>query len=75
MKNDQLVSENYIDITKNIIKASEIMTDQRMELLSTVKLNFLKKVLESFAAVKGSKIYNSFVDGHYKYISLLMSKK
>ena len=75
MKNDQLVSENYIDITKNIIKASEIMTDQRMELLSSVKLNFLKKVLESFAAVKGSKIYNSFVDGHYKYISLLMSKK
>lgn len=75
MKNDQLVSENYIDITKNIIKASEIMTDQRMELLSSVKLNFLKKVLESFAAVKGSKIYNSFVDGHYKYISILMSKK
>ena len=75
MKNDQLVSENYIDITKNIIKASEIMTDQRMELLSSVKLNFLKKVLESFAAVKGSKIYNSFVDGHYKYISMLMSKK
>ena len=51
------------------------MTDQRMELLSSVKLNFLKKVLESFAAVKGSKIYNSFVDGHYKYISMLMSKK
>ena len=70
-----LVSEKYTNITENIIKASDLMTEQRKNLLKKVKSNYLKRVLESFAAVKGSKIYNSFVDGHYKYISLKMTKK
>ena len=75
LKHSELISNDYIDITKNIIKASDIMTQQRKELLKSVKSNFLKRILESFAAIKGSKIYNSFVDGHYKYISLIKTKK
>ena len=75
LEHSELISNDYIDITKNIIKASDIMTQQRKELLKSVKSNFLKRILESFAAIKGSKIYNSFVDGHYKYISLIKTKK
>tara|TARA_B100000945_G_C20268468_1_gene542736 strand:- start:217 stop:903 length:687 start_codon:yes stop_codon:yes gene_type:complete len=75
LKSDILLFENYTDITNNIIKASELMTEQRKNLMKGVNSNFLRNTLESFAAVKGSKIYNSFVDGHYKYISLIKTKK
>ena len=75
LSHSHLIAENYTNITSNIIKASDLMTEQRKNLLKTVKSSFLKRVLESFAAVKGSKIYNFFVDGHYKYISLIMTKK
>ncbi|MDG2139608.1 MAG: class I SAM-dependent methyltransferase [Flavobacteriales bacterium] len=75
LKNDDLELVNYKDITDNIIKASDLMTDDRNNIIKDVKSNFLKKILRSFAAVKGSKIYESFVNRHYKYISLSMKKR
>ena len=75
LKNNYLSNLNYIDITENIIKASELMTDDRNDIINKVNSNFLRKVLKSFASVKGSKIYKSFVDRHYRYISLVTQKK
>ena len=75
MKNNNLSDLNYIDITENIIKASELMTDDRNNIINKVNSNFLRKVLKSFASVKGSKIYKSFVNRHYRYISLVTQKK
>ena len=75
MKNNNLSDLNYIDITENIIKASELMTDDRNNIINKVNSSFLRKVLKSFASVKGSKIYKSFVDRHYRYISLVTQKK
>jgi ubiquinone/menaquinone biosynthesis C-methylase UbiE len=75
LKNNNLSDLNYIDITENIIKASELMTDDRNDIINNVNSNFLRKVLKSFASVKGSKIYKSFVDRHYRYISLVTQKK
>ena len=75
LKNNNLLDINYIDITENIIKASELMTDDRNNIINKVNSNFLRKVLKSFASVKGSKIYKSFVDRHYRYISLVTQKK
>jgi ubiquinone/menaquinone biosynthesis C-methylase UbiE len=75
LKNNNLSDLNYIDITENIIKASELMTDDRNDIINKVNSNFLRKVLKSFASVKGSKIYKSFVDRHYRYISLVTQKK
>ena len=75
LKNNNLSGLNYIDITENIIKASELMTDDRNNIINKVNSNFLRKVLKSFASVKGSKIYKSFVDRHYRYISLVTQKK
>jgi ubiquinone/menaquinone biosynthesis C-methylase UbiE len=75
LKNNNLSDLNYIDITENIIKASELMTDDRNNIINKVNSNFLRKVLKSFASVKGSKIYKSFVDRHYRYISLVTQKK
>ena len=75
LKNSNLSDLNYIDITENIIKASELMTDDRNDIINKVNSNFLRKVLKSFASVKGSKIYKSFVNRHYRYISLVTQKK
>ena len=75
LKNNNLLDINYIDITENIIRASELMTDERNNIINKVNSNFLRKVLKSFASVKGSKIYKSFVDRHYRYISLVTQKK
>ena len=75
LKNNVLSDLNYIDITENIIKASELMTDDRNNIIKKVNSSFLRKVLKSFASVKGSKIYKSFVDRHYRYISLVTQKK
>ena len=75
LKNNILSDLNYIDITENIIKASELMTDDRNNIINKVNSSFLRKVLKSFASVKGSKIYKSFVDRHYRYISLVTQKK
>jgi len=75
LKSNYLSNLNYIDITENIIKASELMTDDRNDIINKVNSNFLRKVLKSFASVKGSKIYKSFVDRHYRYISLVTQKK
>ena len=75
LKNNRLSDLNYIDITENIIKASELMTDDRNNIINKVNSSFLRKVLKSFASVKGSKIYKSFVDRHYRYISLVTQKK
>ena len=75
LKNNNLSDLNYIDITENIIKASELMTDDRNNIINKVNSSFLRKVLKSFASVKGSKIYKSFVNRHYRYISLVTQKK
>jgi len=75
LKNNNLSDLNHIDITENIIKASELMTDDRNNIINKVNSSFLRKVLKSFASVKGSKIYKSFVDRHYRYISLVTQKK
>ena len=75
LNNNILSDPNYIDITENIIKASELMTDDRNNIINKVNSSFLRKVLRSFASVKGSKIYKSFVDRHYRYISLVTQKK
>lgn len=75
LSTDSLKLINYTDITENIIKASELMTNDRKSIIEKIKSPFLKRVLSSFASVKGSKIYNSFVNRHYLYISALSQKK
>lgn len=75
LKNNSLKEFQHVDITENIIKASELMTDDRNKIINKVNSSFLRKVLKSFASVKGSKIYKSFVDRHYSYVSLVAEKK
>ena len=63
----QLITKK--DITSNVIEASKKMTAERLIAISNLKYSYLRKVLHSFAAVEGSKMYKSFTSGKSKYIS------
>ena len=56
------------DITQNILQASDLMSDQRKKMIAKNYPSFLHSIFESFAAVKGSKVYNSFSEGYLKYV-------
>ena len=52
LKNNSLKDFQHVDITENIIKASELMTDDRNDIINKVGSNFLRNVLKSFASRK-----------------------
>ena len=45
------------------------MSTDRKEEINKLKSGWFRNVLESFAAVKGSKVHQSFEDGYLHYIS------
>lgn len=72
---DNLKLINQQDITQNIIDATVLMSKERKKSIDSLKSGFFKRILESFAAVEGSKVHNSFKDGYLKYFSALCQKK
>lgn len=63
-----LIEKN--DITNNIIQASRKMTEERKLTIRELRVNrWFKKILESFAAIDGSKVNQSFKDGYMCYYS------
>ena len=57
------------DITSNIIEASVLMSKDRKKVINKFRFSWFRKILESLAAVEGSKMHQSFTSGHSKYIS------
>ena len=65
---------NYQNITSNVIQATILMSKERNESIKNLKSGLFKNILESFAAVEGSKVHNSFKDGYLQYISAYCQK-
>ena len=62
------------DITKNIIIALDKMSKKRKSAIQE-KVPFpIRKIFESYAGVKGSKIHNSFINGNLIYLSAALKK-
>ena len=59
----------YTDITPNIIQALELMSEKRKKEIALAIPRIFRKVVESFAGVSGSKVYNSFNERYFSYIS------
>lgn len=57
------------DITSNVIDATIRMSEGRKEAINKLNSGWFKAILESFAAIKGSKVHKSFEDGFFQYIS------
>lgn len=56
------------DITENILDALNLMTEDRKNMIAENYPSFLHNIFESFAAVKGSKMYNSFSERYFSYV-------
>jgi len=63
------------DISSNILDATAKMSKDRKVLINKLQVGWFKNILESFAAVKGSKVHNSFKDGYLQYISAICKNK
>ena len=50
-------------------------TETVITLINKLNAGWFKNVLESFAAVKGSKVHQSFTDGYLQYISAICVNK
>ena len=62
------------DITKNIIEALNRMSTERKETIDHSVPRILKRTFESYAGVKGSKMYDSFSNGTLTYLSTCLQK-
>ena len=62
------------NITDNIIIALEKMSDGRRAGIKENVPKFIRKVFESYAGVKGSKVHDSFINGSLIYLSAIMQK-
>ena len=66
---------SYKDISSNIIAATTAMSKDRQSSIDKLKSGWFKNILESFAAVKGSKVHQSFIDGYLQYVSAICINK
>jgi len=62
------------DITDNVILALEKMSDFRKKAISKKVPWVIQDVFESYAGVRGSKTYESFIDRSLVYISAMLQK-
>ena len=69
---DKLINENfeiisYEDITDNILLALDEMSEKRKKQIKYFLPNFLSNISSSFAGIKGSELYESFVNRELVY--------
>ncbi len=62
------------EITPNVFRALELMDESRQNFIHTNSHPLLKSTLQEFAAVKDSKVYESFKTGEILYLSYLFEK-
>ena len=56
------------DITENIKLALAILSAERKEMVDTNVPILLRNLIETFAGIRGTRIYNAFHDGTASYI-------
>lgn len=62
------------DITTNVVRALELDHDRKKELISRVCPKFLCREAEEFAALKGTRAFESFRSGESRYFSAVLQK-
>ena len=62
------------NITHNVVEALKLDHDRRMTLIRESGHRVLSKLLQQFAGVKGSKMFEGFRTGSLKYLSFVLQK-
>ena len=68
-----VVREN--DITLNVVRALELDNDRKERLIAQKCPRILKRAAQEFAAVKGTRAYETFKSGHSRYLSFVLHKE
>jgi ubiquinone/menaquinone biosynthesis C-methylase UbiE len=68
----KLVKEN--DITLNVVRALELDNDRKKKLIGQKCPGILRRETEEFAAIKGTRTYESFKTGDSRYLSYVLQK-
>ena len=74
LSNSDLELVGLTDITANVVKALELTESLKMEIIRGNVPDFLLPVIETFAAVKGTKFHEGFVKREVIYIAALLKK-
>ena len=62
------------DITDNIIQGLDSLSDYRREHIRASVPIVIRSLFETYAGIKGTEIYNSFVNGTLVYVSTVLKK-
>lgn len=65
---------NSTDISRNVLKALELINERKHTLLQTYVPSFLKGAFQEFAAVKDSQLYEALQTGQAVYLSYIFEK-
>jgi SAM-dependent methyltransferase len=69
----KLIKQN--DITLNVVKALDLDNDRKQKIIAHKCPRLLKGEAEEFAAIKGTKTYESFKSGYSRYLSFVLHKE
>jgi hypothetical protein len=62
------------NITHSVVEALKLDHDRRMTLIRESRHKVLSKLLQQFAGVKGSKVFEGFRTGALHYLSFVLQK-
>merc|ERR1719158_232041 len=69
-KEGKLVKRDELDITPNVVRALELSSPRKEEFINTKitgVFSFLRFILREFMAIKGSEVFNAFVERRMMY--------
>ena len=72
--NSELKFLNRIDITDNIIQGLDKLSKYREDHIDGSVSFFIRKLFKTYAGIKGTEIYNSFVNGSMIYVCAILKK-
>ena len=74
MSKSDLQFINRTDITDNIIQGLNKLSDYREKHIGESVPLWIRSLFKSYAGIKGTEIYNAFVEGKMQYVSAVLKK-
>jgi ubiquinone/menaquinone biosynthesis C-methylase UbiE len=75
LRNSGLKLIKQDDITLNVVRALELDNDRKQRLIAHKCPKILKGEAEEFAAIKGTRTYETFKTGYSRYLSFVLHKE
>jgi SAM-dependent methyltransferase len=74
LKEAGLEVERETDITTNVVRALDLDNDRKQQMIRRKCPKMLRKEAEEFAALKGTRTFESFKSGESRYLSFVLRK-